>query len=291
MEHGGTAMADAFAAEVVFDRWLGRVVHRLRASRVATLNQFWVLLLVDIHHDVSIRSVADRLEISYTTLAECIDELCRAGALSKTTDEDDRRATRLSVTPQGRRLTESIDRELIAVAKQALSLLSGTSRTQAMHLLYDACLRLNKKRLAGNLVRGDSAFFIVCQQVSLEFSRICRQSLVTPQQGHLLLALGRTGPMTGREIRDALDYDAPMLSKIAAKLSDAGLITKEIGNNRRERLYALTSLGLQCASLIAEGTEEMLRQLFGDDYGTETYRQTIAALGRSLRDDLPARQQ
>ena len=256
MEHGGTAMADAFAAEVVFDRWLGRVVHRLRASRVATLNQFWVLLLVDIHHD-----------------------------------EDDRRATRLSVTPQGRRLTESIDRELIAVAKQALSLLSGTSRTQAMHLLYDACLRLNKKRLAGNLVRGDSAFFIVCQQVSLEFSRICRQSLVTPQQGHLLLALGRTGPMTGREIRDALDYDAPMLSKIAAKLSDAGLITKEIGNNRRERLYALTSLGLQCASLIAEGTEEMLRQLFGDDYGTETYRQTIAALGRSLRDDLPARQQ
>lgn len=35
----------------------------------------------------------------------------------------------------------------------------------------------------------------------------------------------------------------------------------------------------------------MLRQLFGDDYGTETYRQTIAALGRSLRDDLPARQQ
>ena len=66
MEHGGTAMADAFAAEVVFDRWLGRVVHRLRASRVATLNQFWVLLLVDIHHDVSIRSVADRLEISYT---------------------------------------------------------------------------------------------------------------------------------------------------------------------------------------------------------------------------------
>ena len=96
--------------------------------------------------------------------------------------------------------------------------------------------------------------------------------------------------MTGREIRDALDYDAPMLSKIAAKLSDAGLITKEIGNNRRERLYALTSLGLQCASLIAEGTEEMLRQLFGDDYGTETYRQTIAALRRSLHDDLAARQ-
>ena len=44
------------------------------------------------------------------------------------------------------------------------------------------------------------------------------------------------------------------------------------------------------ASLIAEGTEEMLRQLFGDDYGTETYRQTIAALRRSLHDDLAARQ-
>lgn len=52
----------------------------------------------------------------------------------------------------------------------------------------------------------------------------------------------------------------------------------------------MTSLGLQCASLIAEGTEEMLRQLFGDDYGTETYRQTIAALRRSLHDDLAARQ-
>ena len=160
-----------------------------------------------------------------------------------------------------------------------------------MALLYSACVRLNKNRTVGHLARGDSAFLIICQQVASNFATICKQNLVTAQQGHLLLAAASSDePISAKEARRLLAFDAPTLSRTLARSESAGLVTRATGATKRERQITVTSLGLQCASLIAEGTEEMLRQLFGDDYGTETYRQTIAALRRSLHDDLAARQ-
>lgn len=49
-------------------------------------------------------------------------------------------------------------------AKSALGPLQGDERTQALQLFFEACVRLNKKRMMGDLVRGDSAFIIACRK-------------------------------------------------------------------------------------------------------------------------------
>lgn len=286
MDSKAAAIDSAVDAEMVFDRWLSQAVGALRNTRGATLNQFWILLLISERRVVSITSMNELLELNYTTVAECAGQLQRMGALAKSSNDDDRRESLLTMTPAGELLMEELDRELIAVAKRALSPLAGTTRIQAMQLFHNVCIRLDKKRMIGNLVRGDGAFLIVCQQTAMNFAAICRKNVVTSLQGHLLLALGRHDALAEKTARKLLYCDAPTLSRTIAKMEAGGLIVREPGATKREKQLRLTSLGLQCASLIAVETEEMLRQLFADDYATDIYRQTIAALRLSLRDTL-----
>ena len=287
-----TERGGAIEAEMVLDRWRSTAIGALRREGSTTINQYWILLMLDRPDPVPLSAVVETLELNYTTVAEGVARMAADGTVAKAESEDDRRATMVALTPEGRALLGRLDHALVQVAKRALAPLSGQLRIQAMALLYSACVRLNKNRTVGHLARGDSAFLIICQQVASNFATICKQNLVTAQQGHLLLAAASSDePISAKEARRLLAFDAPTLSRTMARSESAGLVTRATGATKRERQITVTSLGLQCASLIAEGTEEMLRQLFGDDYGTETYRQTIAALGRSLRDDLPARQQ
>lgn len=290
MDSDTATIDNAVDAEMVFDRWLGRAVGALRSAQGATLNQFWILLLISERQPISITSMNGLLELNYTTVAECAGQLQRMGALAKSGNDDDRRESLLTMTVAGEQLMEELDRELIAVAKQALSPLTGTTRIQAMQLFHNVCIRLDKKRMSGNLVRGDGAFLIVCQQTAMNFAAICKRNIVTALQGHLLLAIGRHEVLAEKTARDLLYCDAPTLSRTIAKMEAAGLIAREPGATKREKQLRLTPIGLQCASLIAVETEEMLRQLFADDYAADIYRQTVAALRLSLRETLGASQ-
>lgn len=283
-----TAIDSAVDAEMIFDRWLSQAVGALRVARGATLNQFWILLLMSERPTMSITAMTELLELNYTTVAECAGQLQRMGALTKSCNDDDRRESLLTLTASGEQLMGELDRELIAVAKRALSSLTGSTRIQAMQLFHNACIRLDKKRMVGNLVRGDGAFLIICQQTAMSFAAICKKNIVTALQGHLLLAIGRHDTLAEKTVRELLYCDAPTLSRTIAKMEAAGLITREPGATKREKRLRLTPIGLQCASLIAIDTEEMLQQLFGDDYATDTYLQTIAALRLSLRNTLLA---
>ncbi len=138
----------------------------------------------------------------------------------------------------------------------------------------------------GDLVRGDSAFIIACQQTALDFSRLCRKQHLSATQGHLLLALGSSGRTAAKELRRHLCLDAPTFSRALSRLTDAGLVTRIACASKREIEIALTSQGLACATDIAEETTKMLEALLGDGLRSPMGIRTIAALRASLEERL-----
>lgn len=225
---------------LIFDQWMRAIVSALRAERGATINQFWLLLLISEHPEHSAATAAATLGLNYTTVAACAAQLVREGALEKRTCDDDDRCSPLAITPSGQRLLASLDQSLITTAKSALDPLQGDERTQALQLFFEACVRLNKKRMMGDLVRGDSAFIIVCQQTALDFSRLCRKQHLGATQGHLLLALGNSGRTAAKELRRHLCLDAPTFSRAVSRLADADLVTRITCASKREIAIALT---------------------------------------------------
>lgn len=253
--------AQASETVLIFDQWMRAIVGTLRAERGATINQFWLLLLISERPQQSAATAAATLGLNYTTVAACAAQLVRKGALEKRTCDDDNRYSPLAITPAGQRLLASLDQSLITAAKSALDPLQDNERTQALQLFFEACVRLNKKRMMGDLVRGDSAFIIACQQTALDFSRLCRKQHLSATQGHLLLALGSSGRTAAKELRRHLCLDAPTFSRALSRLTDAGLITHIACASKREIEIALTSQGLACATDIAEETTKMLEAL------------------------------
>lgn len=278
--------AQASETVLIFDQWMRGIVGTLRAERGATINQFWLLLLISERPQQSAATAAATLGLNYTTMAACAAQLVRKGALEKRTCDDDNRYSPLAITPAGQRLLASLDQSLITAAKSALDPLQGNERTQALQLFFEACVRLNKKRMMGDLVRGDSAFIIACQQTALDFSRLCRKQHLSATQGHLLLALGSSGRTAAKELRRHLCLDAPTFSRALSRLTDAGLVTRIACASKREIEIALTSQGLACATDIAEETTKMLEALLGDGLRSPMGIRTIAALRASLEERL-----
>lgn len=284
MEHIEGTWGVGSDAALVFDRWMRIIAGRLRTEYGSTINQFWVLLVTSERPGMPITAAANTLELNYTTVAECVGQLALAGALEKTEPEDDSRCALITMTGAGERLMDTLDRCLISIAKDALAPLEGKRRVQGLRLFFEVCVRLDKKRMAGNLVRGDSAFIITCQQIAVEFGRLCRQYHLSEIQGHTLLAVGQNGCISMRALREKLRLDAPTLSRAVSRLVERGLAKRIEGASRRETNVALTASGLQCASSLAEETDSMLARLFASDYGSTVFRQTVNALRASLEE-------
>lgn len=284
MERAGETWSDGSDAALVFDRWMKIIASRLRAEHGATIKQFWVLLVTSERPGMPIAAAASTLELNYTTIAECVGQLALAGALEKTELEDDSRCALITMTRAGEHLMDTLDRCLMAVAKDALAPLEGERRVQGLRLFYEVCVRLGKKRMAGNLVRGDSVFVITCQQIAVEFGHLCRQYRLNEIQGHTLLAAGRGECISMKALRETLRLDAPALSRAVSRLVEREFAKRVEGASRREANVALTASGLQCASSLAEETDSMLARLFADDYGSPTFRQTVSALRASLEE-------
>jgi DNA-binding MarR family transcriptional regulator len=271
--------------EMVLERWLLQASNYVRAHYRCSLYHFWILLLLSEHQPIALKDMARLIELNYTTVAEGVDDLVEEGFIVKSEDEHDGRSTILNLTAAGVTLLREIDRDLMEVARRAFTSLAGQARLQAMELFYKASHRFDKKRMVDNLARADSCFLITCQECTLRFASICKQNLTTAQQGHLLLAIGRQGrPLSSKEARFMLGYDAATLSRLISKCESQGLIAREQGATKREVSLSLTSSGLQCASLIASASNKVLDFLFGDDYLSNTYHQTMNALRLSLEE-------
>ena len=267
---------------LIFDQWMRAIAASLRDEGAGSINQFWILLLASERPRIPVGAAADVLELNYTTTAECAAQLAQAGTIAKTTSEDDGRRSLISLTATGTQRIAAFDQSLMGIAKIALDPLEGEGRIRAMHLLFSACKRRGKKRMMGNLVRGDSTFIMTCQQISIEFGRLCKRQGVSSIQAHAPVHVAQRESISAKELRGHLCLDAPTLSRTLTALADRGLISRQAGASRREVEATPTAIGMQYASLIAEETDALLANLFGDDYGSPAHLQTVAALRTSL---------
>ena len=63
--------AQASETVLIFDQWMRAIVGTLRAERGATINQFWLLLLISERPQQSAATAAATLGLNYTTVAAC----------------------------------------------------------------------------------------------------------------------------------------------------------------------------------------------------------------------------
>ena len=81
--------AQASETVLIFDQWMRAIVGTLRAERGATINQFWLLLLISERPQQSAATAAATLGLNYTTMAplsSCGREPLRSEPATMTTD-------------------------------------------------------------------------------------------------------------------------------------------------------------------------------------------------------------
>jgi DNA-binding MarR family transcriptional regulator len=94
---------------------MGAVLRRAAPSLGAegiTMGQFWALHLVSSLGRPSLTSVARHLSVAPPTVCAKVDELVRAGLVSRRRSEKDRRTVDLSLTPAGRRVETRVWRAI-----------------------------------------------------------------------------------------------------------------------------------------------------------------------------------
>lgn len=110
---------------------IGRLSRRLRPTETAlaaglTPTRLAVLQKVSRQGSIRLAELAEAEGINPTMLSRVTADLVDAGLLERASDEGDRRAAWVKVTPAGKRLNERIRRERTDALKVALAGLSST---------------------------------------------------------------------------------------------------------------------------------------------------------------------
>jgi DNA-binding MarR family transcriptional regulator len=88
-----------------------------------------------------------------------------------------------------------------------------------------------------------------------------RASGLRATQFTLLQVLGRKGEMTQGELGELLAIDSTTLTRTLAPLSSKGLLRARPGNDRRERIWSITSVGKRRLTSLTPVWEEVQRRL------------------------------
>jgi len=76
--------------------------------REVNLPQFWILMMLREGSQATMRSIADALEITPSSLTAIIDRLEQNGLVTRTRDHEDRRVVHIERTSQGERIVEEM---------------------------------------------------------------------------------------------------------------------------------------------------------------------------------------
>ncbi len=112
---------------------IGRLSRQLRttaAAREAGLTPTAISVLLNLARNTPIRlgELAESEGINPTLLSRVVGTLVDKGLLERTSDEEDRRAARVSITRQGRRLTDRMKSERTRAVNAAMGELSSEER-------------------------------------------------------------------------------------------------------------------------------------------------------------------
>ncbi|PKU22144.1 MarR family winged helix-turn-helix transcriptional regulator [Telmatospirillum siberiense] len=96
----------------------------------------------------------------------------------------------------------------------------------------------------------------------------------------IISVLRKRGPMTQASLAGYLNIEPPAISKTLLRLEEKGLIKRETGSSRREKLVSLTALSAekyrQWENIIAAHHADLLREIGTDDL--EHFVSVLAAL-------------
>jgi DNA-binding MarR family transcriptional regulator len=112
---------------------IGRLARRLRttaAAREAGLTPTAISVLLNVARSAPIRmgELAESERINPTMLSRVIGGLVDKGLLARTSDAEDRRAAWVTITPQGRRLTQRMKSERTEAVNAAMAALTPDER-------------------------------------------------------------------------------------------------------------------------------------------------------------------
>ncbi len=134
--------ADPSLCEVFLNvLFTGDVVARAEAAFLAQhgLNQarLVILMLLETAESGSLRSseLADHSSVSRATITGLLDTMEKSGLVTRTPDPNDRRASRVSITPRGRTLLEKVQPQLFQWTARCLAGFSARERKQLVSLL------------------------------------------------------------------------------------------------------------------------------------------------------------
>ncbi|MCS5715438.1 MarR family transcriptional regulator [Herbiconiux sp. CPCC 205716] len=100
----------------------------------------------------------------------------------------------------------------------------------------------------------------------------------------MLWTLGSRGPSRGAELAEALSASAPSVSKAAAKLHGAGLVTREPSTaDQRSHTLHLTVEGRAVAQRLYDVGDEMVTEIFASWPGSDV--ETLSGLLQRFADD------
>jgi DNA-binding MarR family transcriptional regulator len=106
---------------------------------------------------------------------------------------------------------------------------------------------------------------------------------LTTARAEIIWRLSRQGPMTQRELSEALRCTPRNVTGLVDALQDLGLVTREPHpNDRRATLVTLTDQGTETARQWYAGYQQLSEHLFGDLDATEL-ADLVAALDRILQ--------
>ncbi len=130
---------------------MGSVLRRIAPtleSEGITLGEFWALHLVSSLGRTSLTAVARHLSVAPPTVCGKVDQLVRAGYVSRHRSEEDRRAVELTLTPAGRRLEARIWRAVGLVMRSATEDLPRDDIATATRVFHELRIRLDQPHAA-----------------------------------------------------------------------------------------------------------------------------------------------
>jgi DNA-binding MarR family transcriptional regulator len=111
-----------------------RRAHPALDAEGISMGQFWALHLVSSLQSASLSTVARRLSVSAPTVCAKVDDLERAGLITRHRSERDRRTVVLSLTPKGRKVEARIWNQLGQLMGRAASDLSSEEIATAIRV-------------------------------------------------------------------------------------------------------------------------------------------------------------
>lgn len=278
LECGGDSFAN-WEPIVAFSRWRQRAELLLEKHAHTTLLQFWILLSLHANKAMGVKQIAHMLELKYTTVTEAVVKLEKQQFITKTNDENDRRATLVSITQHGFEEFASWDKILIDAAVDAWRDFPKDKRRRAFFLFWQLGESAQKVRYDGEIVRGDTAFFIACEQIWSKYKKTCESMRVSSEQGLLLLLLACRGELQPKEIAKLLIKQACDVSKLLHSTEELGFIEIRTGATKRELVVSINEQGLRIAGELDHLVSVILSQHFGEE---EAEKQLVRQIGQYL---------